>query len=361
MKKICFITYDFSVMGGTERVSASVANALSDIYEVHMISLFMAGKEKAFPLDERVKFFVALEKEDRLRHMRKALRPVLREYFRKNDIRVAFIEGMYPGWLVSSTCKGCGTKLVYTDHEGLMSRWDRKDLVFIRFYASRKCERTVVLTEQTRRDFIRKFRLPKKKVLCIYNWIEPGETVSERYDLSSRRMISAGRLSPEKGFERLIEAAAPVLTRHPDWHLDIFGDGEEKEKLAARIRRMNMTENIHLKGAVTDLDRRYKEYAMYILPSEREGMPVVLLEAKVNRLPIISFDILTGPAEIITDGANGILIEPFEIDKMSKAMEKLIEDPGLRQRLSDHSQDDLERFSKEKIKDQWIRLIEELS
>ena len=99
MKKICFITYDFSVMGGTERVSASVANALADFYEVHFISLFLSENKRAFELDERIKFFTALEKEDRLRYMRKALKPVLRKYFEENRIDTAFIEGMYPGWL----------------------------------------------------------------------------------------------------------------------------------------------------------------------------------------------------------------------------------------------------------------------
>ena len=361
MKKVCFITWDFSVTGGTERVSASVANALAELFEVHFISLFMSGQKKAFALDSRVKFFVALEKEDRLRYMRRQLRPVLRKYFLENQIGVAFIEGMYPGWLVSSTCKGSGTKLVFVDHEALMSRWDRKDLRFIRYYASRKCDCTVVLTEQTRNDYISRFRLPQGKVRCIYNWIEPDAAVSGQYDVTSKRIISAGRLSPEKGFERLIRMAAPVLKKHPDWHLDIFGDGEEKSRLETLILQLGMDSRIHLMGTASDLAQRYRQYALYILPSDREGMPVVLLEAKANRLPIISFNILTGPAEIVTDTQNGYLIEPFDLDKMREALEKLIDNPKLRKSFSDHSQDDIGKFQKRRILEHWISLIYELT
>ncbi len=62
-----------------------------------------------------------------------------------------------------------------------------------------------------------------------------------------------------------------------------------------------------------DLAERYKEYAFYVLPSYREGMPPVLLEAKANRLPIVSFDIMTGPREIVRDGADEVIAAGFDL------------------------------------------------
>lgn len=359
MKKICIIGYDLSVPGGSERVAVSLSNALAGRYEVFLVSIFQKGDGPAFPLDERVRYVTALEKEDRLRYMRRQLKPFLLKLFREEKISAAIINGMYPGWLVASTCAGSGTKLIFVDHEAIMNRWKQKDLRFMRWYASRKCERTVALTESSREAYIKKFRLKREKVRCIYNWIETDRISNKPYRIDSKKIISAGRLGPEKGFDLLISAFAPAAKEYPDWELEIYGDGELKDELGRQIQEYGLEGNIRLMGYASDLEDRYADYAMYVLPSRREGMPVVLLEAKKNRLPIVSFDILTGPAEIVTDGVNGFLIEPFDLKKMSDAIMKLIKDPDLRQSMSDHSQDDIDRFSKDKILRQWIELLEE--
>ncbi len=359
MKKICMINYDISVSGGTERVAVSMANALAEHYEVFLISIFMTGKGPAFELDPRVKFFCALEKEERLRYMKKKLKPFLLDLFSKEGICAAIVHGMYPGWLASGICRKTQARLIFVDHEAIMNRWERKDLRFIRWYCSKKYDETVTLTESSRESYIKKFRLSGKKVHCIYNWIEPDENVSSEYDAGSKKIISAGRMTAEKGFEMLVRAMIPVVKKHGDWHLDIFGDGELKDEIEGEIIKDGLEENVHLCGNVNDLNCRYKQYAMYVMSSYREGMPVVLLEAKYNRLPIVSFDILTGPREIVSDGLNGILIEPYDIDKMSEAVNRLIEDDELRKSMSDHTRDDMEKFSKEHITGQWISLIEE--
>ena len=97
---------------------------------------------------------------------------------------------------------------------------------------------------------------------------------------------------------------------------------------------------------------------MYVLPSHREGMPLVLLEAKANRLPIVSFDVMTGPREIVGDGIDGLLVPPEDIDALCRAMCRVIEDDALRQSMSDRSQENLDRFSKETILQQWLALLE---
>lgn len=358
-KRICIADFDLSVYGGVERVSASLANALADHFEVFFISLCMKDKEKAFELDPRIHYRVMLPKEDRLRYMRKELKSCVRDYFRENKIDAAVLQGNYTGYLIGTTCAKKGTKLIFVDHGALMNQWDRKDIRFIRWIASRRCEKTVTLTEESKKAYQKKFRLAENRVRCIYNWIEPDPESSQSYDGTSQKVISAGRFTYEKGFERLIDVWRPVAKKHPEWRLDLFGDGELREKVEEKIREYQLEEQIALKGNVDDLKRRYKEYAMYVLPSDREGMPLVLLEAKQNRLPIVSFDIQTGPKEIVADGVNGLLVEPYDTEKMAEAICRLIEDPDRRRSMSDHSQDDLEKFSKEEILKQWIELLEE--
>jgi glycosyltransferase, group 1 family len=96
------------------------------------------------------------------------------------------------------------------------------------------------------------------------------------------------------------------------------------------------------------------------MTSRNEGLPLVLLEAKQYGLPIVSFNCPTGPSEIVLDGENGYLIDNFDIEEMSNKICKLIESEELREDFSRNSMNDIEKFDKEKILKQWIRLIEEM-
>lgn len=358
MKKICLIDYDMSVRGGVEQVTAALSAALADHYEVHLLSLSMVG-QPTYELDPRVKFRVLLEQEGRLRTMLTQLLPLLRDYFKTHGIEVAIIQGNYPGLLTAPMRLFGKTKLVFCDHGALMNQWHQKDIVFIRWITSALCHQVVTLTNQSREDYIRKFHLPEKKVRCIHNWIDLDIPRSEAYDALSKRIVSAGRFGKEKGFDMLVKAFAPVAEKHPDWRLDLFGDGEMMPVVKELVAQLGLEKQVNLLGMRSDLARRYRDYAMYVLPSYREGMPLVLLEAKANRLPIVSFDIMTGPREIVRHGVDGILVQPYDLDEMARAMCSLIEDGALRQEMSDRSQEDLDRFSKAAIVDQWRALIDE--
>lgn len=353
------IDYDMSVRGGVEQVTASLASSLADFYEVHVVSIYMRDK-LAYTLDPRVRFAAMLKQEGRLRRMMKQLHPLLKDYFRDNQIDVAIIQGNYPGLLSSQMRFGGKTKLIFCDHGALMNQWKQKDIVMIRFLSSLLCHRVITLTQKSREDYIRKFKLHRKKVGSIYNWIDLDIERSEQYAANSKRIISAGRFGKEKGFDMLVKAFAPVAQRHPDWHLDIFGDGEMMAAVTSLVEELGLQDNVHLMGMCPDLAGRYKNYAMYVLPSYREGMPLVLLEAKANRLPIVSFDILTGPAEIVRNGVDGILVEPYKLDEMTNAICSLIENRQLRCDMAQKSQENLDTFSKETILRQWRSLIEEL-
>ena len=176
----------------------------------------------------------------------------------------------------------------------------------------------------------------------------------------AERIISAGRFGKEKGFDMLVKAFAPVVRKHPDWHLDIYGDGEMFDTVKELIENLKIADNVHLMGMCSNLSDKYKDYSMYVLPSYREGLPLVLLEAKANRLPIVSFDILTGPREIMRDGVDGILVPPYDLEKMGAAICRLIEDDSLRISMSEKSQDNVENFSKPTILKQWCDLIESI-
>lgn len=359
MKRICFIDYDMSVTGGVEQVTASLANTLSKFCEVHVVSLVNKG-ELAYRFDPAVKHSTLLEQEERLSEMRKKLKTVLSNYLNANGIDVAFLQGNYPGFLGSVARFKTKTKLVFCDHGALMNQWDRKDIVVIRLISSFLCHKVITLTEQSRNDYRKRFLLSAKKVDCIYNWIDSDVPRSDSYDAESKRIVSAGRFGKEKGFDLLVKAFAPVAKKHSDWVLDIFGDGEMMDTVKDLVDEYALNDNVNLLGMRRDLADRYRDYAMYVLPSYREGMPLVLLEAKANRLPIVSFDIMTGPKEIVRDQIDGILVEPYNLEKLGDSICRLIEDREERIRMSERSQENLNKFSKETITDKWLELIQKM-
>ena len=105
----------------------------------------------------------------------------------------------------------------------------------------------------------------------------------------------------------------------------------------------------------------YNEYAFLVLSSYREGLPLVLLEAKASGLPMVSFDVTTGPREIIDDGKDGYLIPPYDLEVMVEKITALIEDENMRVTFSENSVTNIIKFEKEEIYRQWTNLIDELT
>lgn len=359
MKKICIVNFDMSVSGGAEQVSAALSAALADIYEVHILSLYMTGS-LAYVLDPRVKFHALLPQKERLRTIRRKLKPMILSYFRNNHIDAAIAQGNYSAFLLSAVRGKTHAKLIFCDHGALMNQWHQKDIVLMRLLASHLCHRVVTLTEQSRQDYHRKLLVSTKKLCCIPNWIDMELYRSEAYAEDSRQILSAGRFEPEKGFEMLVEIFAKAVKRCPDLSLDLYGDGANRSLVEDKIHSLHMESHIHLMGMRRDLAMQYKNYALYVLPSYREGMPLVLLEAKANRLPIVSFDIMTGPREIVRDGIDGVLIPPYDQEKMADAICCLMDNPLLRKQMSLRSQENLSKFDKKTILKHWIDLIESL-
>ena len=156
----------------------------------------------------------------------------------------------------------------------------------------------------------------------------------------------------------LVDIADIVLKNHPDWQWDIYGNGETFEGITEKIKEHNLENKLNLMGLVNDIYDRYKDYAIFVLPSYREGLPLVLLEAKANHLPIVSFDCITGPREIVTNGIDGFLVDCYNIEEMAENISALIENDKFRKQISDNSSNNLDKFDKQRILEQWIDLIE---
>ncbi len=199
----------------------------------------------------------------------------------------------------------------------------------------------------------------KLRVEQVPNAVPPA--AGEPSTLAGTTVLAAGRLTPQKGFDRLIPAFALVAERHPDWKLRICGDGPQRNKLRKMIDKRGLSANIELAGQVENMPEEMSNAAMFVLSSRFEGFPMVLLEAMGKGLPIVSFDCPTGPREVIEDHVNGVLVAPGDVAALAAALNEMIENEQLRRRCGEGALATARDYSVDVIGARWDELLGELT
>jgi glycosyltransferase involved in cell wall biosynthesis len=352
----------FGSYGGTHRVAFNLANRMAQDYKVTLAAVYESQKQPYFSLDDRVLTAVFLSREERLRTMALKLRKPLASYLREQEIDVVLLIGNYQAFLALPTMLTYRKpRYVFCDHGALMNQWHERSLRFIHRLGARFSDVTVVLTQQSRQDYLAHLHSRPEKIHVIPNWIEPR--LIERpthYNSEAQTILWAGRLDKEKGVEYLLEIARRVLPRRPQWRWFVFGTGERQAFLQEGIEQNGLGEQLILGGYVETLYEKYADCGVCTLTSEREGLPLVLLEAKACGIPLISFDVVTGPREIIRDGIDGFLVVSFDVDDYAHKLMQLMDSTPLRVDMSRRSHETLERFSADVVYAQWRALIEGL-
>lgn len=163
---------------------------------------------------------------------------------------------------------------------------------------------------------------------------EPGRAFLQAFFPKPRKYIigAAGRLSPEKGYGDLIDAAAEGVKNHPGAGFLLFGDGPLHGALARQILKLNLTDNFVLAGFRPDLDRWLPNFDAFVLPSYTEGLPNVVLEAFAARVPVVATAV-GGTPEVIDDGQNGYLVPAADSHSLAERITRLLDDDRLRQTM----------------------------
>ena len=178
---------------------------------------------------------------------------------------------------------------------------------------------------------------------------------------SGRTVMSAGRLTRQKGFERLIAAFAQVAAINPDWRLRIYGRGPLRKRLVRLVGELGLARNVTVAGPVERIGEAMARASIFALSSRFEGFPMVLLEAMSVGLPVVSFDCPTGPREIVEQRRNGLLVPEGDVDGLAAAIVEMIDDEELRRHCSEGALRTAQRYSLDAIGAQWDALIAQLS
>ena len=127
-------------------------------------------------------------------------------------------------------------------------------------------------------------------------------------DLAAKTVYAAGRFRYQKGFELLIPAWAETAKAHPDWTLRLRGRGHLESRYRGLIEQHGLEDSVTIEGPAEDIGSDMAESAVFVLSSRFEGFPLILLEAMSKGMGVVSFDCPTGPADIVDDHRNGLLV-----------------------------------------------------
>jgi glycosyltransferase involved in cell wall biosynthesis len=197
------------------------------------------------------------------------------------------------------------------------------------------------------------------RVLAIPNGVP--NLRGHRARLDRKLVVTAGRLTPQKGYDRLLPVWARVAAERPGWRLEIYGGGSREAQLRAQIEQLGLQDGARLMGRSSRLFSRMARASMYVMTSRKEGMPMVLLEAMGIGLPAVAYDCPTGPRDVISDGVDGFVVPDGDEDALADRLLRLIDDPAERRRLGEAAVAKAAAYEVDRLAERWEALFSDLA
>jgi glycosyltransferase involved in cell wall biosynthesis len=221
-------------------------------------------------------------------------------------------------------------------------------------FTLRNYDRIVVLTEE---DKITNWK-GYKNIEVIPNPIRPffGNITK----LTNNRIVTAGRLTSQKNYLSLIKTFSLITAKHPNWTLDIYGEGPQRQMLEQEVKKLELKNKVRLCGFAPNLPLAYSEASVFAFSSIYEGLPLVMIEAMSCGLPVVSYACPCGPHDIITEGKDGFLIPVNDEQQLADRICYLIEHEDIRRQMSLAAIEKSKQFSLDKIIARWQRLFNTL-
>lgn len=305
--------------GGAERVISLLSRKMAED-GLSVTILLYKDLEPFYTIDPKVKL-VYVPRESGTTNLLKNLL-WMRRYYRDNADAVLSFLAPFNILTLLATLGGKQTVIVAdrNDPRFIPGQWPVRKL---RDFLYRFADGVIVQTKHNQVYFSRKVQ---EKSTIIYNPVDLGEKagLSLRTE-KEKRIVSVGRLMPQKNQIMLLEAFAKVREQFPEYTLTIYGEGPFRNTLEENITRLGLEDCVSLPGSVKDVHDRIASAELFVMSSNYEGMPNALIEAMCLGLPVISTAV-SGATDLIRHGENGLLVDCGDTEALTGAMMQLLAD-----------------------------------
>ena len=370
--RLIYVTDAFAVWGGMERVLADKMNILVGQYgwEVILLTTNQGKHPLTYELHTKIRH-IDLDIRMHQQYKYHGIQKVLKRWNLKKKLKEGLkktLVGIKPDVIV---CVKLDFVPVLVDLKGdipliveshTLCHSEKMDEVGMlrRLYIGslkrsiRKADAVVALTEGDANDW----KAYNDNVHVIQNIVTLNES-GFYTSCKQKSVIYVGRFSKQKDIDSLLRIWEIIHQQYPDWQLDIYGEGELKDNYLSIIQKMNA--NINVFQPTANIMEVYREHSILLLTSLYEPFGLVLPEAMSCGLPVVAFDCPYGPADIITDGVDGYLIEDRDVELFAQRVGQLISDYDLRVQMGKAGIASSKRYQASCIIPQWIQLFEQLT
>lgn len=334
--------------GGAQRViSILSAGLVNKGYEVEILSYRNTPSE--YKIDERVQMTSVSQVGGNLLHRLIWLRKHFRD---KADVIISFLAPF--NMLALAAHMGLNIPIIVADRndphfipENKLARFARDILYYF-------ADGIVVQTSQNKAYFSNALQ---KKCVVIANPIELGEKKGLALRTAKKKkIVSVGRLMPQKNQKMLLDAFAAVHKKNPEYELYIYGDGPMRKELNEYAVSLGVKDNVHLPGNVSNVFECISDAELFVLSSYYEGMPNALIEAMCLGLPCITTRV-SGAEDLIQDGVSGEIIDVGNTDMLKEKMTIMLNAEDLRNAQAFKAVKVNEMLESSRIIDCWVDYV----
>lgn len=344
--KILFLVSCLGV-GGAERTVSYLSSYLAE--QGDEIVIYTMTNEVKYLVNPKVKMIcgnLSTEYKSRLGRYRNIVRRVIaiNHIIKKENPDVVFC-------IMASTAKYLlvnrkrNYKLIVSERgnpkDALAGEYKLEKRIF------KRADGIVFQTERVKENYKGLF---EGKSAVIPNAVGNEFVYDTSWNLDCRKSIAAvGRLDRLKDYPVMFKAFRLFLSTHPGFDLEIYGDGSERASLERCAEENGIKSEVIFCGTCADAIKRISDASCYLLTSVSEGMPNTLMEAMGIGMPCVSTDCEYGPAELIQDGVNGLLVPVRDVEAISAAVSRMVDDKEFAVKCGKNAQEILKTNSIENI------------
>lgn len=356
MKHICFVTLSLC-KGGAERVLSELCNYYASLqYQVTVITCM--NKQSEYVLNTNVKQLCVDKGSyanigERFIKRRQILKKILCS--ENPDCIVSFLPE--PNFLCLSLKRQVKCPVIISLRNDPNVEYNNLFRKFLMKAFYPRLDGCVFQTQEAREYFKFSKKIYNDSVV-IPNAINEGFVCKEAALKKRKVIVSVGRLDIQKNQALLISSFSKIVSKYPEYILEIFGEGKLRETLEQLIEKLGLQNKVFLKGKVDDLSQKIYDAAMFVLTSDYEGMPNALIEAMTLGIPSIATDCpCGGSAFLIRHMQNGQLISMGSEEELVKAIEIYIHNEDKAYQMGINAMKIVDDLSAQNIYSQWDSYI----